>query len=44
MDNFEWERGYKPKFGLLAVERTNFKRIAKPSADRLGRIAQRNVL
>ncbi|MFT3789884.1 MAG: family 1 glycosylhydrolase [Rudaea sp.] len=32
LDNFEWLSGYKPKFGLVAVDRTTFKRTPKPSA------------
>jgi beta-glucosidase len=44
LDNFEWEQGYKPKFGLVAVDRTTFKRTPKPSANHLGAIARRNAL
>ena len=40
LDNFEWIRGYGPKFGLVAVDRTTFKRTPKPSAGVLGRIAR----
>jgi len=32
LDNFEWMSGYGPKFGLVAVDRTTFKRSPKPSA------------
>ena len=32
LDNFEWGSGYKPRFGLYAVDRTSFRRTAKPSA------------
>ena len=32
LDNFEWILGYKPKYGLIAVDRTTFKRTPKPSA------------
>ncbi len=39
LDNFEWSLGYYPKFGLVAVDRTNFARTPKPSAWHLGRIA-----
>lgn len=42
IDNFEWLRGFKPKFGLCAVDRTSFARTPKPSAHHLGRIAARN--
>lgn len=44
LDNFEWILGYKPKYGLIAVDRTTFKRTPKPSARLLGSIARRNGL
>jgi beta-glucosidase len=33
LDNFEWALGYKPKFGIVEVDRTSFKRTLKPSAN-----------
>lgn len=44
LDNFEWEQGYKPTYGLFAVDRTTFKRTPKPSAAHLGNIARSNAL
>ena len=44
LDNFEWTQGYKPKFGLVAVDRMTFKRTPKPSAVHLGSIARRNAI
>jgi beta-glucosidase len=44
LDNFEWVSGYRPKFGLVAVNRETQERIVKPSARYLGEIARRNAL
>ncbi|HVJ01076.1 MAG TPA: family 1 glycosylhydrolase [Sphingomonas sp.] len=44
LDNWEWMSGYKPKFGLVAVDRKTFKRTPKPSARFLGEIARRGGL
>jgi beta-glucosidase len=42
MDNFEWSLGYKPTFGLIAVDRSTQQRTVKPSGRRLGEIARAN--
>jgi beta-glucosidase len=44
LDNYEWIFGYKPHFGLASVDRTTFKRTAKPSAAVYAQIAKRNGL
>ncbi|VXB24861.1 glycoside hydrolase family 1 protein [Brevundimonas sp. G8] len=43
LDNFEWFSGYGPKFGLVSVDRTTFKRTIKPSAHVLARIARSDL-
>jgi beta-glucosidase len=42
LDNYEWASGYRPTFGLIAVDRSSFKRTPKPSLAWLGRVASRN--
>ena len=44
MDNFEWQSGFTPKYGLVAVDLKTQKRTIKPSAAVLGNIARRNSL
>jgi beta-glucosidase len=44
LDNFEWNHGYRPKFGLIAVDRRTQERTVKPSGRYLGRIAAANAL
>ncbi len=41
LDNYEWVYGYKQRFGLVAVDRTTFKRTPKPSALHLGAMARK---
>jgi beta-glucosidase len=41
-DNFEWAFGYRPAFGIVAVDRETQARTIKPSARRLGEIARAN--
>jgi beta-glucosidase len=42
LDNFEWSFGYRPTFGLVAVDRDTQARTVKPSGRHLGEIARRN--
>jgi beta-glucosidase len=42
LDNFEWIMGYRPKFGLVAVDRDTQQRTVKGSARYLGEIARQN--
>ena len=36
LDNFEWQKGFGPKFGLVAVDRLTQRRTPKPSLAYLG--------
>lgn len=42
LDNFEWVFGYRPRFGLVEVDRTTFERRRKPSADWFADVARTN--
>lgn len=44
LDNWEWVSGYQQQLGLVAVDRTTFRRTPKPSAAVLGAIARRNAV
>jgi beta-glucosidase len=44
LDNFEWAFGYRPRFGLVEVDRTTFARTPKPSAAWFGDVARTNSL
>jgi beta-glucosidase len=44
LDNFEWSLGYRPTFGLIAVDRQTRERTVKPSARFLGKIARANSI
>jgi beta-glucosidase len=44
LDNYEWWHGYRPRFGLIAVDRTSQERTAKASARWYGRVASTKQL
>ncbi len=44
LDNFEWNHGYGPQFGIVQVDRETQARTRKPSADWFAGIARSNRL
>ena len=41
LDNFEWNKGFWPKFGLIAVDRRTMKRTVRPSAKWYGAVVHK---
>ncbi|GMR18924.1 MAG: glycoside hydrolase family 1 protein [Patescibacteria group bacterium] len=44
LDNFEWARGFEPRFGLVEVDYQTLERKIRPSAQAYARIAEKNSL
>ncbi|MDO8558457.1 MAG: glycoside hydrolase family 1 protein [bacterium] len=44
LDNFEWDKGFWPRFGLFEVDRKTLERKKRPSADVYAEIARTNSL
>ena len=44
MDNFEWAFGYRPRFGIIEVDRPTQRRIVKPSGEWLSGVVRANAL
>ncbi len=38
IDNYEWDKGFSPRFGLIEVDYTTYKRTIRESAKKFGRI------
>jgi len=44
LDNFEWAEGFKPRFGLIAVDYNNLKRSPYAASRTYGEICQNNAI
>ena len=44
MDNFEWDKGFAPRFGLLGVDYRGHKRTVRQSARLFGKVCKTGVL
>ena len=44
LDNFEWAKGFKPRFGLVEVDFETFARKIRPSALEYAKISRDNRL
>lgn len=43
LDNFEWDKGFWPEFGLIHVERSTMKRTIRSSAEKYSDIIKRGL-
>ena len=44
LDNFEWDKGFAPRFGLIEVDYGNYQRKARKSAVRFSRVCANGIL
>ena len=44
LDNFEWEKGFDPRFGLIAINYTNQERTVRESAWQFSKIIKNNSI
>ncbi|MBF0485570.1 MAG: glycoside hydrolase family 1 protein [Candidatus Omnitrophica bacterium] len=44
LDNFEWDKGFTPRFGLINVDYATYQRTARPSAAQFARVSTTGVL
>ncbi len=44
LDNFEWDKGFTPRFGLVHVDYQNYKRTIRPSAQKLAMVFKSNEI
>ena len=44
VDNFEWEKGFAPKFGLVEIDYNNFSRKIRQSALKFAQVCRKNSL
>jgi len=44
LDNFEWDKGFWPRFGLIEVDYQTLKRILRPSAYQYAKICREDAL
>jgi len=44
LDNFEWDKGFSPRFGLIDIDYRTYKRTIRESARKFGRVCKTGVL
>jgi beta-glucosidase len=44
LDNYEWDKGFSPRFGLIEVDYNNYKRTIRESAKKFSEVCKTSVL
>lgn len=44
LDNFEWDKGFRPRFGLIQINYKTFKRTVRRSARKFARVCKTGIL
>lgn len=44
MDNFEWDKGFSPRFGLVEVDYNNYRRAVRDSARKFAQVCKTGIL
>ena len=44
MDNFEWDKGFGPRFGLIDIDYNTYKRTVRESAIKFGQVCKTGIL
>jgi beta-glucosidase len=44
MDNFEWDKGFWPRFGLVEIDYTTYKRVIRKSAEKFAGVCRTQTL
>lgn len=44
IDNFEWDKGFRPRFGLIDVDYTTYKRTVRESAEKFAQVCKTGIL
>jgi len=44
IDNFEWDKGFGPRFGLIDIDYNTDKRTVRPSAEKFGQVCKTGIL
>jgi beta-glucosidase len=44
LDNYEWDKGFTPRFGIIEVDYSTFKRTIRESANKLATVCRNNAI